>query len=137
MEQHQVEYMKRNYPTDWKTREMTSYDAKMAHMVNKIREKYKQVYETRPHTILIEQKALIQQAPVVEPQGPKPEKGAVVEPQGPKPEKGAVVEPQGPKPVKAVAEPVVAMCTAITITTNKVCGRRAKIGGFCGLHCKK
>ena len=124
MEQHQVEYMKRNYPTDWKTREMTSYDAKMAHMVNKIREKYKQVYETRPHTILIEQKALIQQAPVVEPQGPKPEKGAVV-------------EPQGPKPVKAVAEPVVAMCTAITITTNKVCGRRAKIGGFCGLHCKK
>lgn len=125
MEQYHMEYMKRNYPGDWKTREMTSYDAKMAHMVNKIREKYKQVYETRPHTILIEQKALIQQGPVVEP------------PKVNKPEKGAVVEPQGPKPVKAVAEPMVAMCTAITISTNKVCGRKAKFGGFCGLHCKK
>ena len=124
MEQHQVEYMKRNYPGDWKTREMTSYDAKMAHMVNKIREKYKQVYETRPHTILIEQKALVQQAPqqVEVPKKKIPEEVVKTV----QPTKEATNEPD----VKAI-------CQAITITTNKVCGRKAKIGGFCGLHCKK
>jgi hypothetical protein len=125
MEQHQVEYMKRNYPTDWQTREMTSYDAKMAHMVNKIREKYKHVYETRPHTILIEQKALVQQAPqqVEVPKKKTPED----------------VNVKTVQPAKATANEPVAegICQAITITTNKVCGRKAKFGGFCGLHCKK
>lgn len=124
MEQHQVEYMKRNYPTDWKTREMTSYDAKMAHMVNKIREKYKQVYEARPHTILIEHKALVQQAPHPE---------MVTKKEAPE-----VVKPTKEAKNVPVKEAVpVAVCQAITITTNKVCGRKAKYEGFCGLHCKK
>lgn len=128
MEQHQVEYMKRNYPGDWKTREMTSYDAKMAHMVNKIREKYKQVYETRPHTILIEQKALVQQAP---------QQVEVPKKKIPEEVNDAVVKTVQPTK-EATNEPdVKAICQAITITTNKVCGRKAKIGGFCGLHCKK
>lgn len=122
MEQHQVEYMKRNYPTDWQTREMTSYDAKMAHMVNKIREKYKQVYEARPHTILIEHKALVQQAP---------QQDEVSKKEAPKVVKPSKEAKNDPVPV---AE---AICQAITITTNKVCGRKAKFGGFCGLHCKK
>ena len=116
MEQHQVEYMKRNYPVDWQTREMSSYDTKMAHMVNKIREKYKQVYEARPHTILMEHKTLVQQAP---PQEELPKKVT------------KKVEVNNDEPV------VGAICQAITITTNKVCGRKAKFNGFCGLHCKK
>ena len=128
MEQHQVEYMKRNYPGDWKTREMTSYDAKMAHMVNKVREKYKQVYETRPHTILIEQKALVQQAP---------QQVEVPKKKIPEEVNDAVVKTVQPTK-EATNEPdVKAICQAITITTNKVCGRKAKVGGFCGLHCKK
>jgi hypothetical protein len=117
MEQHQVEYMKRNYPTDWQSRTMTSYDTKMAHMVNKIREKYKQVYDTRPHTVLIEHKALIQQATP-----PKVQQA---------PQK---VEPAKKENKQPVVEET---CRAITISTNKVCGRKAKSGGFCGLHCKK
>lgn len=111
MEQHQVEYMKRNYPLDWQSRAMTSYDTKMAHMVNKIREKYKQVYESRPHTILVEHRALVQQAVPPEVQPDKKE-----------------------NKIQPVVE---AICNAITITTNKVCGRKAKFNGFCGLHCKK
>ena len=119
MEKHQIDYMKRNYPNDWNERTMTSHDTKMAEMVKKIREKYKQVYETRPHTILVEHKALVQQT--MPPEVPKA-------PQN--------VEPN--KVVGRVKPPVAdATCQAITITTNKVCGRKEKFGGFCGLHCKK
>lgn len=135
MEQHQVEYMKRNYPSDWQTREMTSYDAKMAHMVNKIREKYKQIYETRPHTILMEHKALIQQAPQPQVQKP-PQKEEQAQKEAAQKEEA---QPRVQKPVQkeAAQKEEQAICQAITITTNKVCGRKAKNGGFCGLHCKK
>lgn len=120
MEQHQIDYMKRNYPTDWQCRTMTSYDEKMANMVNKIREKYKQVYESRPHTILIEQKALVQHVQE-------------------QPAKEDTKQQPSKEDTKQQKKPVVAeeTCQAITITTNKVCGRKAKYGGFCGLHCKK
>jgi hypothetical protein len=119
----EIEYMKRNYPEDWQTREMTSFDAKMAHMVNKIREKYKQIYETRPHTVLIEHKALLkqQEPPVKAPQQQEP----------------PVKAPQQQEPHGKAPQHIEVLCSAITISTNKVCGRKAKYGGFCGLHCKK
>lgn len=119
---HHIEYMKRNY-ADWNTRQMSEYDIKLANMVKKIREKYANIYQTRPHTILIDSKPLAQRVP---PPPPLPSQQPQVPTAEPK-------VPKAPTPVVAVAT-----CTAITIKTNTTCGRKVKEGScFCGLHSKK
>ena len=60
MEEHQSLYMKMNYPKDWQQRKMSEYDIKSANLINKIKEKYKNIYSTRPHTILLDEGPLIE-----------------------------------------------------------------------------
>ena len=102
------EYMKDNY-TDWETRKMTLFDEKLSVMRANIKSKYQQIYDNRPHTILIETKTLIQKDEMNQKQN-------------------IVVDKTKTLPI---------LCTAITIKTNSPCGRKAKCGMFCGLHTKK
>jgi hypothetical protein len=104
-------YMKNNYPLDWNTRTMTTFDTKMVNMLVKIRDKYGEHYTKRSHTILIEKCPPKMNVP------PPP--------------------PLKPRTEKKMIEVDVQTCKAITIRTNSVCGKKGKNGTcFCGIHSK-